>query len=210
MLKKYISPLLLTLLCLGLLPVGDNNLAAQNKAKRKNKTTKTVKGNPKTEAESSPKNNSDFVVDIQALTSETQQSTSSTDKIQLVWWITTDYWKAVFESDPTTSNEATEDLLKTIDKYILLAVVDGEIGLFGSIDYRNRVDIAEGLRIKGNYNQLFAPLNDEAIDGDLKLMLEISMKTISKITSIKLQLHLKKQPKSLQVMVKLTMFNGKI
>ncbi len=112
-------------------------------------------------------------VDIQQLTRETQHSTSSTDEIRLIWWITTEYWEAVFASDPSTSNKATDDILKIIDQYILVAVVDGAIGLFGNIQYRDRNEIAQGLRISMNKTNPYAPLKETEIDGDLKLMLEI-------------------------------------
>jgi len=110
-------------------------------------------------------------IDINALISDTQKSSTETNKMQLIWWLPEEYWNAFLKEDKTMTEEGKEEFLKVLRPYILFAIVDGKIGPFGSITYKAEADIRNGLRLKDSKGNYFRPLSEDQIDADTRSFL---------------------------------------
>ncbi len=108
---------------------------------------------------------------INDLINETQQQTNDPNRMQLVWWIPEEYWDTFLKSDPTSTEESREEFLKTLRPYVLVMVVDGKIGTFGSVKYKTESEIQAELRLKDSQGMSFRPLSQDKVDSDTKTLL---------------------------------------
>ena len=69
-------------------------------------------------------------IDLQKLVQETQVMRQEAGSLNLVWWIPTVYWQESLRKSDLPSNQQ-QDMLKTIDEYILVAVLEGKVGTLG-------------------------------------------------------------------------------
>jgi len=80
-------------------------------------------------------------VDLTALTQETQKISQKADEMTLIWWIPEEFWQISFAQDPTATEAQSEEFIKILHPYTLIAVVDGKVGSFGGVTYRSEADI---------------------------------------------------------------------
>jgi hypothetical protein len=113
------------------------------------------------------------VVNIDALTSETQKMLSDPGRITMVWWIPAEFWKATFDRDPSVSKEGAETVIKTFRPYTVLVVVDGKIGSFGGVTYKTEATLRSSIQITDGQGISYGPLSDELIDADTKSLLVV-------------------------------------
>ncbi len=98
-------------------------------------------------------------VSIDKLITETQYSSDSTESIDLIWWLPTEYWSVVFSQDKTVPKEESEVIINLLEKYVTVIVVKGKVGLFGGITYASKDSIQSSLTVKYKQNKLH--LEDE-------------------------------------------------
>lgn len=111
-------------------------------------------------------------VSIDKLVSETQYSSDSTDDIDLIWWMPSEYWNVVFAQDNTVSKQESDAIVDLLKKYVTLIVVKGKVGLFGGVTYDSKDTIQSSLKVKLNKDEL--KLEDEKnYNPDLKNFLSM-------------------------------------
>ena len=118
-------------------------------------------------------NAQEFKVNINKLTEETQQVSESPDKMQLIWWIPTDFWKAVFDQDNNIPKDQASTMLSHLEKYTMIVAVDGDIDVNGDITYHSEQDIFNKLKISDDKNESFKPLLYDEIDLDTQQLINI-------------------------------------
>jgi hypothetical protein len=110
----------------------------------------------------------DSKIDISSLVNETQKQNTSNDKMELVWWIPEEFWRASFEKDPDFSVKKIEAFLKILRPYTLVLGVDGVMGEMGGITYATQESIQSNIQIVDAEGTHYRPLNDDKIDADTK------------------------------------------
>lgn len=115
----------------------------------------------------------EFKVNLNKLTAETQQLSESPDAMRLIWWIPIEFWQSVFEQDETMPQSEIDEFLQTFKAYTTVAVLDGTIGPFGTVNYASKNDIAKNLSLFGNNNKEYRPLDESEIDEQTKNALSI-------------------------------------
>ena len=112
-------------------------------------------------------------VDLNALVQETQKMTLKVDEMTLVWWIPEEYWQVSFAQDPTMTEAQIDVFLKVLRPYMLIVVVDGQMGTFGGITYKSEADIKTSIQIIDNQGTRCLPLSEDKIDADTKNFLSM-------------------------------------
>lgn len=112
-------------------------------------------------------------IDLRALIKETQKMAQEPDKMTLAWWIPEQFWQASLEQNPNITKEQTDQILKTIRPYIMITVVDGQVGAFGGVTYKSAETVRNSVKLKDTQGRSYAPLNESEIDADTKNMLQM-------------------------------------
>jgi len=112
-------------------------------------------------------------VDMQALSRETQKVVNANQEILLIWYIPHEYWKSSFQQNKSLSPEEIEKFMKIVKPYTLFLIVEGKIGQFGSVDYKDEKTIRQGLKLKEMNGSLITPIADDEIKSDMKNFLSL-------------------------------------
>lgn len=115
----------------------------------------------------------DFQININKLTAETQQLSESPDKMKLVWWIPTDFWKAVFNQDKNLPKDQSDLMLGYLEKYTMVVTVDGDIDVNGDVSYHSSDEIFKNLKVVDEKGEKYAPLLHDEIDLDTQQLINI-------------------------------------
>ncbi|MBZ5495094.1 MAG: zinc ribbon domain-containing protein [Acidobacteriia bacterium] len=113
------------------------------------------------------------VIDMPALTQETQKLARTPGDITMVWWIPEDYWRASMAVNSQMTKAKLDEFIELLSPYTMVAVVDGKIGTFGSVTYKSEESIRESIVIKDNQGQSYIPLAEDAVSANMKTMLQI-------------------------------------
>lgn len=116
-------------------------------------------------------------VDIDQFTSETQRGTPDPDRLLLIWWIPVEFWEVTFAQDKDMSEEETREFIELMEPYILIAVVDAELGMFGNATYRSMRDLKKSVRLIDKKGKQVRSLTVRDVDGDVQILLN-TMKPI--------------------------------
>lgn len=112
-------------------------------------------------------------VDLNALTQETQKISQKADEMTLIWWIPEEFWQISFAQDPTATEAQSEEFIKILHPYTLIAVVDGKVGSFGGVTYRSEADIRANINIRDSQGAYYMPFNEDEVDADVKNLLSM-------------------------------------
>ncbi|MFD2726097.1 hypothetical protein [Hyunsoonleella rubra] len=105
-------------------------------------------------------------VSLDKLITETQYSSDSTESIDLIWWIPTEYWNVVFSQDKTVSKSESEAIINLLKNYVTIIAVKGKVGLFGGVTYASKDSIQSSLKVKFKTEELQLE-NEKNYDPDL-------------------------------------------
>ena len=111
----------------------------------------------------------DFMVNTNDLTDETQKSSDDEDRINLVWWIPTEFWSASLDSE----SAEMQQIVAVLDQYTVFAMVDGEMGTFGSVHYVPIEEMRKGLTITDTHGDVFKPVDEKEISQETSMFLQI-------------------------------------
>lgn len=96
-------------------------------------------------------------VDISAMTNETQR-TSYAGGVHLAWWIPLEYWEASLSRDPNVTDTARKQVLDTLRKYSMLAVVQADVGPLGNFKFYEREAVRKGMKLEISDGKAWAPV----------------------------------------------------
>jgi len=116
-------------------------------------------------------------VDVNQLMNEIQLTTNDPDKLNLIWWVPKEFWKISFTQDPTISPDQADEMMQLIEKYNVLIIVQGKLGLFGGVTYESAEQLFEKTSMKDHYGDSHFPIKRENVLPDMTNFLD-SMKPI--------------------------------
>lgn len=119
-------------------------------------------------------------VDIGKFVQELQRMDASGGKIELVWWIPTEYWEESFRHSPMTE-EQKKSFISGVDDYVIVAIVDGELNAFGPSKWRGVEEIRKDLSIRLASGETLTPLADEEISHGTRALLLVMKPMFAKM-----------------------------
>ena len=84
-------------------------------------------------------------VDLDAMLNETQIVSDDEDYVDLIWWIPTEYWKAVYAQDSSIPEDEATQMTSLLKDYDIVAAVRGKIGYFGGVTFQDEASIRNDL-----------------------------------------------------------------
>lgn len=110
-------------------------------------------------------------VKLDALIRETQQSTISSDNVELVWWIPKEYWSATFARQAKLDVQTRETIQKLFGRYTVVAAVHARMGEQGLDQFMTDAEMGRQLRIIDAGGNETAPIPRDQQDSLLSLIL---------------------------------------
>lgn len=111
--------------------------------------------------------------DVNALLAETQQSLGNSDQMQIVWWLPQEFWHATLADSADMSEKERQEFFTMVEPYFLVAVVDGTIGTFGAITYRDEPAIRKGLVLTSPDGVARRPLDPDKASPEVRILLGV-------------------------------------
>lgn len=108
---------------------------------------------------------------VTELLHSTQQLSSDSGRLTLVWWIPKEYWRVAMSKNTKVTPAYIDDLEKSLAPYVLMVIVDGQMGPFGVTKYVPEDQLRTSLAIKDSEGHTYPPLEDEDLDGSAKNLL---------------------------------------
>ena len=102
-----------------------------------------------------------FKVNTTELTQELQRFTRG-DGFKLIWWIPNEYWYA-----SSARPGDMDTLVKALDPYILVGVIDGTVSRLGSFTYKPEDETRKSVKIFDGSGNSYSPLDAKSVSGDV-------------------------------------------
>jgi len=118
-------------------------------------------------------------IELNALISETQKSSDKPNAMSLIWWIPEEFWLASAAQDPSFTEAQVKEILKTLQSYTIIGVVDGKIGTFGGVTYTSEAYIRSNIVLVGTDGMRYSPISDQMISADAKNLISMLKPVIS-------------------------------
>lgn len=110
-------------------------------------------------------------VDLAALIRETQKMSPKANEIRLAWWIPVEYWEACLSQNPMMTPEQIDQVVKVVSPYTLLAVVEGDVGPFGGIAFKDEATVRSRVKLRDKDESAYSPLKPDKISPDASNLL---------------------------------------
>ncbi len=110
-------------------------------------------------------------VDQNELVKQTQKNLASSNQIKMVWWIPTEFWQVIYAKQPNISQNIVDQIVNSLSQYTFVGIVDGKVGLNGTIDYSTEAEVRKNITIIDSLNKVYKPLDDKNLEATTQLML---------------------------------------
>ena len=94
--------------------------------------------------------------------------TRSEDRMTLVLWLPTEFWRTSLESSGKMAPQDVDRFVKELEPYVVVAVADGQTGIFGSINFAAPETLKSAVTIEGSRGELFSALPDSEISAGVR------------------------------------------
>jgi hypothetical protein len=111
--------------------------------------------------------------DTQSIIRETQQIKNQNHKLEIVWWIPEQFWRASFAANPNLTQEQIDNFLKIVRPYTIVVIVKGDFGPFAGVTYDTATSIRTNLVLIDNVGNKYSPLDDEDTSVDMQNFLSM-------------------------------------
>lgn len=106
-------------------------------------------------------------VNLDQMLSEIQYSSDDPDYLEMIWWLPSEFWTVSNSQDPTTSAAEIQEMKDIMGDYVIVAVVKGEIGIFGGIDFVPLEELRQQIKISYK-GEALSLLQQDELPADLK------------------------------------------
>lgn len=110
-------------------------------------------------------------ISLNALITDIQKSTDNTNEMIMVWWIPEEFWVAALSGDPSISQSQINMITETLRPYLILIVVEGNVGNFGGVTYKAESTIRDHLKVVDKFGDTYNPLTIDQVDLDTQNLL---------------------------------------
>lgn len=97
----------------------------------------------------------------------------SADRLTLVFWMPIEFWRVALESSGKVTEKGTQEILKTIEPYTVIAVVDGELGFAGALNYPSSDALRASVTIQDADKNLYHPLALDDVAPGMKNLIQV-------------------------------------
>ena len=111
-------------------------------------------------------------VDMQKLVQDTQRFRQDKSRMDMVWWIPSEYWQEAFKANPVITPEQQTAVIRVVDDYLVLSVLEGNFGPFGGIVATPKEQLVAKTHVLANGHKL-TPLAEAELSNDARNLFQV-------------------------------------
>lgn len=115
----------------------------------------------------------EYKPDLAAMTKDLEMLARAEDRITLVLWLPTEFWRVSLESGGRVTPKEVERFTREIDPYVVVAVADGQVGFAGAVTFSEPELVKNAVTIENGRGETFSPLPDEAISAGIRTLMQM-------------------------------------
>lgn len=105
--------------------------------------------------------------DLQKLVQDSQRLSQRSDRMTLVWWIPSEFWRLALQNNQSLTKEQISHIVGVFDDYSIFAVVAVDLGPLGGMTPKDPADLSAHMDFLIGSKSI-QPLKEEAINADTK------------------------------------------
>jgi hypothetical protein len=105
----------------------------------------------------------EYKPDPEALIKDLQRVTRSHDRMTMVLWLPSEFWRASLESEGKMTPQSVDRFVKELEPYVVVAVADGQMGILASVNFAAPESLRSAVTIEVSEGKLFSALPDSEI-----------------------------------------------
>jgi hypothetical protein len=110
----------------------------------------------------------EFKPDPGAMVKELEIASTSDDRVTLVLWLPTEFWRASLESSGKIAPQEIARFTRELEPYVIVAVADGQKGIAGAVNFAEPDLLKNAVTIEDARGERLAALPDEEISGGVR------------------------------------------
>ncbi|MGJ8655325.1 MAG: hypothetical protein ACSHX6_02655 [Akkermansiaceae bacterium] len=99
--------------------------------------------------------------DMQKLVQDTQRMTQEGSKMNLIWWIPSQFWEVALSEDPNLTDNQKKEFVALLDDYSAFVVVKMNTAGLAGMTFENRESILKNVTLKVDGKEIAPIPNDE-------------------------------------------------
>lgn len=112
-------------------------------------------------------------VDYQKFLGDCQRSTSESGELKMTWYIPIEFWEFTFQKEESLTEKEKEEFINLLKPYVIFAVVEGEMGTFGSVTYTSYESLFKSMVLLDKDNKSHKPIDHDDLNGDIQTILAV-------------------------------------
>ena len=111
--------------------------------------------------------------DYGAMVKDLEILDKSADRLTLVFWMPAEFWRVALEASGKVSEKGPREFISAIEPYTVIAVVDGELGFAGAIDYPTSDAVRASVTLQDTDKNVYRPLALDDVAGGMKNLIQV-------------------------------------
>lgn len=104
---------------------------------------------------------------------ETQKQSDDPGRITIAWWLPDEFWRLSARQNGGGATAQVEEMVKVLQPYLVVAVVDGKVGPLGGVDFVDGPALRDAVSVRDSGNKVYKPLPDSELPGDVRNLVAI-------------------------------------
>jgi len=110
-------------------------------------------------------------VSLRDLVLETQQLSDRMPRITMAWWMPSEFWRYSVEQSPGGSAHMGSEIVKVVSPYLIVAVVDGDVGPLGGVGYKDPDQLRKEVTVVTAGGAVLQPIAEADASPDVRNLL---------------------------------------
>lgn len=103
---------------------------------------------------------------------DTQKQVDDPRRLTLAWWLPEEFWRVSAQQNGAAGPQM-EEMIKLLQPYLVMAVVDGKVGPMGGVEFRPSAEVRAAVKLRDSGGKTYAPLPEDELGGDVKNLVTV-------------------------------------
>lgn len=110
-------------------------------------------------------------INLNEFVQETQLNSGENGELKIAWWIPVEFWEIVLTQDKSLPAEQAQEMIEKLKPYSMIAIIDGKMGAFSTVEYTPKSKIRNNLSLTANNGKRYKPLLEDDLNSEITILL---------------------------------------